>query len=86
MKIMKLFYVELLENIDVDHLSTNNMSLLQMITSINTLNVGIDDERRELDNYIIQENSTVNKDTFYFWMNECIKFKRIRYLSRKWMS
>ena len=60
MKIMKLFYVELLENIDVDHLSTNNMSLLQMITSINTSNVGIDDERRELDNYIIKENDTIN--------------------------
>ena len=56
MKIMKLFYVELLENIDVDHLSTNNMSLLQMITSINTSNVGIDDGRRELDLY-----STKNK-------------------------
>ena len=60
MKIMKLFYVELLENIDVDHLYTNNMSLLQMITSINTSNVGIDDERRELDNYIIKENDTIN--------------------------
>ena len=57
---MKLFYVELLENIDVDHLYTNNMSLLQMITSINTSNVGIDDERRELDNYIIKENDTIN--------------------------
>ena len=60
MKIMILFYVELLENIDLDHLSTNNMTLLQMITSINTSNVGVDDERSELDNYIIKEKDTIN--------------------------